>query len=104
MMKSKYSPEVKQRAIRLLQEQRSEYPTQWAAIVAIAAKIGCSAETLRSWSKRHEADRADNGQALNDAQRIKQLEKENKELQRANEILRLAAAFFARAELDRKPK
>ena len=103
-MKSKYSPEVKQRAIRLLQEQRSEYPTQWAAIVAIAAKIGCSAETLRSWIKRHEADMADNGQALNDARRIKQLEKENKELQRANEILRLAAAFFARAELDRKPK
>ncbi len=101
-MKNTYSPEIRQRAVHLYQEQRSEYPTQWAAIVSIASKFGCTPETLRTWIKKFEADLADNGAATSQAQRIKQLERDNKELQRANEILRKAAAFFAQAELDRK--
>ena len=101
-MKNTYSPEIRQRAVRLYQEQRSEYPTQWAATVSIASKFGCTPETLRTWIKKFEADLADNGAAADQAQRIKQLERDNKELQRANEILRKAAAFFAQAELDRK--
>ena len=101
-MKNTYSPEIRQRAVRLYQEQRSEYPTQWAAIVSIASKFGCTPETLRTWIKKSEAALADNGAIANQIQRIKQLEKDNKELQRANEILRKAAAFFAQAELDRK--
>ena len=101
-MKNTYSPETCQRAVRLHQEQRSEYPTQWAAIVSIASKFGCTPEILRTWIKKFEADLADNGAAASQAQRIKQLERDNKELQRANEILRKAAAFFARAELDHK--
>ena len=101
-MKTTYSPEIRQRAVRLYQEQRSEYPTQWAAIVSIASKFGCTPETLRTWIKKSEAALADNWASVNQIQRIKQLEKDNKELQRANEILRKAAAFFAQAELDRK--
>ena len=101
-MKNTYSPEIRQRAVRLYQEQRSEYPTQWAATVSIASKFGCTPETLRTWIKKFEADLADNGAAADQAQRIKQLERDNKELQRANEILRKAATFFAQAELDRK--
>ena len=101
-MKNTYSPEIRQRAVRLYQEQRNEYPTQWAAIVSIASKFGCTSETLRTWIKKSEADYADNGLAANQAQLIKQQERQIKELQRANEILRKAAAFFAQAELDRK--
>ena len=101
-MKNTYSPEIGQRAVRLYQEQRNEYPTQWAAIVSIASKFGCTSETLRTWIKKSEADYADNGLAANQAQLIKQQERQIKELQRANEILRKAAAFFAQAELDRK--
>lgn len=97
-----YSPDVKERAIRLVQEQQSEYPSQWAAIVSIASKIGCTPETLRSWIKKSEE--ADHEQFQHEKLRLKQLEQENKELKRANEILRLAAAFFAQAELDRKQK
>ncbi len=73
-MKNTYSPEIRQRAVRLYQEQRSEYPTQWAATVSIASKFGCTPETLRTWIKKFEADLADNGAAANQAQRIKQLE------------------------------
>ena len=101
-MKNTYSPEIRQRAVRLYQEQRREYPTQWAAMVSIASKFGCTPETLRTWIKKFEADLADNGAAANQAQIIKQQERQIKELQRANEILRKAAAFFAQAELDRK--
>ena len=101
-MKNTYSPEIRQRAVHLYPEQRSEDPTQWAAMVSIASKFGCTPETLRTWIKKFEADLADNGAATSQAQRIKQLERDNKELQRANEILRKAAAFFAQAELDRK--
>ena len=101
-IKNTYSPEIRQRAVRLYQEQRSEYSTQWAAIVAIASKFGCTPETLRTWIKKFETDLADNGEAASQVQRIKQLERDNKELQRANEILRKAAAFFSQVEIDRK--
>ena len=101
-MKNTYSPEIRQRAVRLYQEQRSEYPTQWAAMVSIASKFGCTPETLRTCIKKFDADLADNGAAANQAQIIKQQERQIKELQRANEILRKAAAFFAQAQLDRK--
>ena len=70
-MKNTYSPEIRQRAVRLYQEQRSEYPTQWAATVSIASKFGCTPETLRTWIKKFEADLADNGAAADQAQRIK---------------------------------
>lgn len=101
----KYSPEVRERAVRLVQEHRGEYPSLWAAVESIAPKIGCSANTLHEWIKRAEIDsgvRA--GVTSAEAKRIKELERENKELRRANEILRTASAFFAQAELDRKLK
>jgi transposase-like protein len=101
--KSRFSPEVKNRAVRLVQEQSKDYPTQWAAIKSVAVKIGCSAETLRSWVRQRERDSGERpGPTTDDLQRLKELEKENRELKRANEILRLASAYFARAELDRR--
>ena len=102
---SKFSPEVRERAVRLVQEHRGEYPSLWAAIESIAPKIGCVAQTLLDWVKRSEIDagvRA--GVSTAEAQRIKDLEREVKELRRANEILKLASAFFAQAELDRRLK
>ena len=106
-MKTKkyYSSEVKERAVRLVHEQQSEYSSQWAAIVSIASKIGCTPETLRSWVKQKQMNETNSSsQSTSDKERIKQLERENCELKRANEIMRLAAAFFAQAELDRKQK
>jgi transposase-like protein len=100
-----YSPEVKERAVRLVQEHQHEHSSQWAAIGSIAAKIGCTPETLRQWVRRAERDaglRA--GLTTDERERLKALERENRELTRANEILRKAAAFFAQAELDRKPR
>ena len=97
-----YSPEIKERAVRLVQEQQAEYPSTWAAISSIASKIGCTPETLRSWVKHAEQHQADGGHAAAEHKRLKQLEREVRELKRANEILRKAAAFFAQAELDRK--
>ena len=79
-MKNTYPPEIRQRAVRLYQEQRNEYPTQCAAIVSIASKFGCTPETLRTWIKKSEADSADNGLAANQAQLIKQQERQIKEL------------------------
>lgn len=99
-----YSPEIKERAIRLVQEQRSHYPSQWAAISSIATKMGCTAETLRVWVKQAEQSVTAIDQSIAERERLKQLERENRELKRANEILRKAAAFFAQAELDRKHK
>jgi len=89
----------------MLFEHEKEYESRWAALVSIASKIGCTAETLRSWVKQSEIDsgRRD-GMSSGDRARLKALEKENKELRRANEILKTASAFFARAELDRKLK
>lgn len=106
MSKAKrYSPEVRERAVRMLFEHEKEYESRWAALVSISSKIGCTAETLRSWVKQSEIDtgRRD-GMSSDDRARLKALEKENKELRRANEILKTASAFFAKAELDRKLK
>jgi len=102
---NKFSPEVKERAVRMVQEHRGEYPSLWAAVESIALKIGCVPQTLLGWVQRHEVDTgARAGLTTSDAQRMKELERENKELRRANEILKLASAFFAQAELDRRLK
>ena len=102
---NKFSPEVRERAVRMVQEHRGEYPSLWAAVESIALKIGCVAQTPLEWVKRAEIDAvARPGTTATEVQRITELERENKELRRANEILRTASAFFAQAELDRKPK
>lgn len=101
----RYSPEVQERAVRMVLEHEREYDSQWRAIVSIASKIGCSAETLRKWVRRTEIDTGRRGGLTSDERaRMKELERENRELRRANEILRKASAFFAQAELDRRPK
>jgi transposase len=100
----RYPVEVHQRAVRLVLEHRDEYETKWAAISSVAAKIGCSAETLRGWVRQAEIDGGIRpGTTSSDAERIKELERENRELRRANEILKAASAFFAR-ELDPQPR
>ena len=102
---TRYSPEVRERAVRMVVEHRSDYGSEWEAIVSISAKIGCAAETLRKWVRRTEVDTGRrNGVTSDERARIKELERENRELRRANEILRKASAFFAQAELDRKRK
>jgi transposase len=101
----KFSPEVRERAVRMVREHRGEYPSLWAAIDSIAPKIGCVPQTLLEWVKRHEIDSGvREGVSTCEAQRVKELEREVKELRRANEILKLASAFFAQAELDRRLK
>ena len=103
--RSRYSPEVRERAVRMVQEHRGEYPSLWATVESIAPKIGCVPQTLLDWVKRTEIDAGSRlGTTTAEAQRIKDLERENKELRRANDILRTASAFFAQAELDRKLK
>ena len=105
MKTNKYSPEVKERAVRMVQEHKSEHSSEWSAIESIAGKIGCTAQTLRSWVKQHERDAGlGSGLSTNEQQRIKDLEREVKELRKTNEILRLASAFFAQAELDHRFK
>jgi len=102
---NKFSPEVRERAVRLVQEHRGEYPSLWIAVESIAPKIGCVPQTLLTWVKRVEIDTGvREGVTTSEAQRIKELERENKELRRANEILKVASAFFAQAELDRRFK
>ena len=102
---SKYSPEVRERAVRMVFEHQGEYDSQWAAIGSIAAKIGCTTEALRKWVRQAERDAGRRaGLTTDERQRLKQLERENLELRRANEILRKASAFFAQAELDRRQK
>jgi transposase-like protein len=94
----KYSPEVRERAVRLVQEHRGEYPSLWAAIESIAPKIGCVPQTLHEWVRKHEIDTGmREGITSEEREHIKALERENKELRRANEILKLASAFFAQA-------
>ena len=101
----RYSPEVKERAVRMVFDHQREYPSQWQAVVSIATKIGCTAETLRKWVRRAEIDSGRReGVTSDERARIKELERENRELRRANEILRKASAYFAQAELDRRPK
>ena len=101
----RYSPEVRERAVRLVQEAESGHSSQWAAIQSIAAKIGCTYETLRRWVRQAERDSGERaGLTTDERAQLKQLQRENKELKQANEILRKASAFFAQAELDRRPK
>ena len=103
--KSKYPAEVRERAVRLVFEQQGQHESQWAAIESIAAKMGCTAETLRKWVRQAERDQGRRaGVTSTERDRLKQLERENRELKRANEILRKASAFFAQAELDRREK
>ena len=102
---NKFSPEVRERAVRLVQEHRGDYPSLWAAIESIAPKIGCVPQTLNEWVKQAEVNSGQRaGTTTSDAQRIKELEREVKELRRANDILKTASAFFAQAELDRRLK
>jgi transposase len=102
---TRYSPEVRERAVRLVFEHQGEYASQWAALTSIASKIGCTPETLRKWVRRTETDQGQrSGMTTDDRERLKKLERENKELRRANDILRTASAFFAQAELDRRLK
>jgi len=101
----RYSPEVRERAVRLVFEHQHEHESQWSTIQSISAKIGCTAETLRRWVRQSEIDQGDRGGiSTNERERLKKLERENRELKRANEILRTVSAFFAQAELDRKLK
>ena len=101
----RYSPEIRERAVRMVLEQQKEHSSQWATIQSIASKIGCTHETLRRWVRQTERDQGIRaGVSSDDRERLKKLERENKELRRANEILRTASAFFAQAELDRKLK
>ena len=101
----KFSPEVRERAVRMVLEHQDEYESQWAAMASIGEKIGCTTETLRKWVRRAERDQGRRpGLSSEERERLKALERENKELRRANEILRKASAFFAQAELDRREK
>lgn len=98
----RYSPEVRERAVRMVFEHEHNYPSQWAAIRSVAEKIGCTAETLRTWVRKTERDQGRRAGLTSDERaRLKELERENRELRRANEILRKASAYFAQAELDR---
>ena len=100
---TRYSPEIRERAVRMVFEHQAEYDSQWAAMNSIAGKIGCTAETLRKWVRRAERDQGlRDGVTSSERERLKAVERENRELKRANEILRKASAFFAQAELDRK--
>jgi len=103
--KSRYSPEMRERAVRLVVESLPGHDSEWAAITSVAGKIGCTAETLRKWVRRAQVDAGQRpGLASAERERVKELEREVRELKRANEILRKASAFFAQAELDRRQK
>ena len=102
---AKYSQETRERAVRLVAEQSREHASEWAAISSIAAKVGCTAETLRKWVRQAERDSGKrSGLSTDERSRMKELERENRELKRTNEILRKASAYFAQAELDRRPR
>ena len=102
---SKYPAELRESAVRMAMESTAQYESEWSAIVSIAGKIGCTAETLRKWVRQAERDAGKRpGLTTSELERLKELERENRELRRANEILRKASAFFAQAELDRRPK
>ncbi len=102
---NKFSPEVRERAVRMVQEHRGEYPSLWATVESIAPKIGCVPQTLLDWVKREEVDSGErDGLTSSEREEFKRLQREVKELRRANEILKTASAFFAQAELDRRLK
>ena len=101
----RFSPEVRERAVRMVLGHGQEYPSRWAAVCSVAAKIGCSAATLHEWVKRSEVDSgARAGVPTEVAEKMKAMEREIRELRQANEILRKASAYFAMAELDRRSK
>lgn len=101
---TRYSPELKERAVRMVVEHRQDYPSEWAAISGVATKLGMSAETLRCWLRRAQIDGGERpGLTTDERQRLRELEKENRELKRANEILKDASIFFA-TELDGRPR
>jgi transposase len=101
----KYSQEVREHAVRMVFEHQHEHESQWSALASIASKIGCTAETLRNWVRQKERDQGERpGPTSAERERIKVLERENGELRQANEILRKASAYFALAELDRRPR
>jgi len=102
---NRFSPEVRQRAVRMVLDHGGDHASQWAAMVSIAGKIGCTAETLRKWVRQAERDAGQRpGATSEERERIKVLERENRELRQVNEILRKASAYFAMAELDRRSK
>ncbi len=103
--RSRFSQEVRERAVRMVAEHGGEYASEWEAMCSISEKIGCTAETLRKWVRQTEVDTGRRGGLTSDERaRVKELEREVRELRRANEILRKASAYFAQAELDRRPK
>ena len=102
---NRFSPEVRRRAVRMVLEHGGDHASQWAAIGSVAGRIGCTAETLRTWVRQAERDQGLRaGSTTAEQERIKALERENRELRQANEILRKASAYFAQAELDRRSK
>ena len=102
---SRYSPEVRARSVRMVLDQTGQHGSQWAAIQSVASKIGCTPETLRRWVRQAECDSGTrDGLTTSERERMKQLERDNRELKRANEILKKASAYFAQAELDRRAK
>ncbi len=102
---SKYPAEMRERAVRMVFEQRDAHESQYAAIVSVATKLGCTSETLRKWVRQEERNSGQRlGLTTTERDKLKELERENRELKRANEILRKASAYFAQAELDRRPK
>ena len=105
MKARKFSPEVQERAVRLVQEQKGLHGSEWAAIQSVSWKIGCTSETLRLWLRQHERDAGQREEMTSpEKDRIKQLERENRELKKVNEILRLSSKYFAKAELDRSSR